>query len=186
MSTPGQSESSQLLQLVSATLQSQNAPEVPILQRALDDLSRELVANKPLRIQIGTQTPSIWVPLEELWTRVLRAQSAEIESDSWHAQLVLGLAKFTRNLVADVPNNQRNAFPLEPQIRQLIYLHTAWTRATHETAFAIPRMLTQTLSNLVTGNQDLIDQFWGVHMALPEEQSMLMTAVFWVCPICAL
>jgi hypothetical protein len=35
-------------------------------------------------------------------------------------------------------------------------------------------MLTQTLSNLVTGNQDLIDQFWGVHMALPEEQSMLM------------
>jgi ataxin-10 len=41
-------------------------------------------------------------------------------------------------------------------------------------AFAIPRMLTQTLSNLVTGNQDLIDHFWGVHMALPEEQSVLM------------
>ena len=47
MSTPGQS--SQLLQLVSATLQSRNAPEVPMLQGALDDLSRELVANKTLR-----------------------------------------------------------------------------------------------------------------------------------------
>lgn len=61
------------------------------------------------RIQLGTQVPSIWVPLEELWASVVRAQSAEIESDNWHAQLVLGLAKFTRNLVADVSNNQRNA-----------------------------------------------------------------------------
>ena len=49
MSTPDQSESSQLLQLVSATLQSRNAPEVPMLQSALDDLSTELVANKALR-----------------------------------------------------------------------------------------------------------------------------------------
>jgi hypothetical protein len=43
-----------------------------------------------------------------------------------------------------------------------------------EVAFAVPRMLTQTLSNLVTGNQDLLDQFWGVSMALPQEKSVLM------------
>jgi hypothetical protein len=41
-------------------------------------------------------------------------------------------------------------------------------------AFAIPKMLTQTLSNPVTGNENLLDQFWVVHMALPEEQSVLM------------
>jgi hypothetical protein len=35
-------------------------------------------------------------------------------------------------------------------------------------------MLTQTLSNLVTGNQKLLDQFWAVHMQIPEEQSVLM------------
>jgi len=35
-------------------------------------------------------------------------------------------------------------------------------------------MLTQTLSNLVTGNHELLDQFWGVHMALPEDKSVLM------------
>jgi hypothetical protein len=35
-------------------------------------------------------------------------------------------------------------------------------------------MLTQTLSNLVTGNQELLDQFWSVHMEIPEEQSVLM------------
>lgn len=43
-----------------------------------------------------------------------------------------------------------------------------------EIAFATTRMLTQTLSNLVTGNQELLDQFWSVHMEIPEEQSVLM------------
>jgi ataxin-10 len=41
-------------------------------------------------------------------------------------------------------------------------------------AFATTRVLTQTLSNLVTGNQELLDQFWSVHMEIPEEQSVLM------------
>lgn len=40
--------------------------------------------------------------------------------------------------------------------------------------FATTRMLTQTLSNLVTGNQELLDMFWSVHMEIPEEQSILM------------
>ena len=54
------------------------------------------------------------------------------------------------------------------------------TRSTsiHETfigiAFATTRVLTQTLSNLVTGNQVLLDQFWSVHMDVPEGQSVIM------------
>ncbi|KAI0255847.1 spinocerebellar ataxia type 10 protein domain-containing protein [Lactifluus subvellereus] len=35
-------------------------------------------------------------------------------------------------------------------------------------------MLTQTLSNLVTGNQELLDRFWAIHMQIPEEQSVLI------------
>ena len=41
-------------------------------------------------------------------------------------------------------------------------------------AFATTRVLTQTLSNLVTGNQELLDQFWSDHMDFPEEQSILV------------
>jgi ataxin-10 len=41
-------------------------------------------------------------------------------------------------------------------------------------AFATTRVLTQMLSNLVTGNQELLDQFWSAHMNIPEEQSVLM------------
>lgn len=155
----------------------QNPSKFPILRSALDDVSHELASNKSLRIQLGSQIPSIWKPLHEVWDTVTRAQSAGIGLDSHHAQLVLSLAKFTRNLVADVPFNQKNAFPSEPRIRQLIYILTAWTKDGNE-VFATTRVLTQTLSNLVTGNQELLDQFWSVHMDIPEEQSVLMTAVF--------
>jgi len=41
-------------------------------------------------------------------------------------------------------------------------------------ALLTTRVLTQTLANLITGNQDLLYQFWGMHMAIPEEQSVLM------------
>lgn len=60
-------------------------------------------------IRLGSEEPLIWVPLHELWKSVIRAQSAEGDFDSWHVQLVLSVAKFTRNLIADVPNNQKNA-----------------------------------------------------------------------------
>ena len=105
----------------------QNHSEFPILRTALDDVSRELASNKSLRsfrqrpsvpqtqltgvsrIQLGSQAPSIWKPLHEVWDSVTRVQSAGIGLDSQHTQLVLSLAKFTRNLVADVPFNQKNA-----------------------------------------------------------------------------
>lgn len=35
-------------------------------------------------------------------------------------------------------------------------------------------MLAQTLSNLVTGNQELLGQFWDVQVQIPEEKSVLM------------
>jgi hypothetical protein len=105
----------------------QNPSEFPILRTALDDVSHELASNKSLRsfrqrssvpqtqligvnrIQLGSQIPSIWKPLHEVWDSVTLAQSAGIGLDSQHTYLVLSLAKFTRNLVADVPFNQKNA-----------------------------------------------------------------------------
>ncbi|KAH9967286.1 spinocerebellar ataxia type 10 protein domain-containing protein [Russula dissimulans] len=151
-----------------------NPSDFPALEDALNDLSRELVTNKTLRIQLGSQQPSIWAPLHELWNQVTHAQSAGVDTDDQSSQLLVKLAKFTRNLIADVPHNQKNAFSLEPQIRQLIYIHTSWSRDTSGTGSVTTRLLTQTLANLVTGNQDLLDQFWGVHMAIPEEQSVLI------------
>jgi hypothetical protein len=57
-------------------------------------------------IQLGSQYPSIWVPLHELWKHLTSAQSVENNLDP---QLVISVARFTRNLIADVPFNQKNA-----------------------------------------------------------------------------
>lgn len=43
-----------------------------------------------------------------------------------------------------------------------------------DAAFTVTRLLAQTLSNLVTGNQELLDQFWDVQMQISEEKSVLM------------
>ncbi|KAI0305904.1 spinocerebellar ataxia type 10 protein domain-containing protein [Multifurca ochricompacta] len=127
--------------------------------------------------QIGSQNPSIWELLHELWNKIAHIHPVGDDLDtasSQHIQLVISLAKFTRNLIAEVPSNQKNAFLIEPQLRQLIYLHTSWSMDNNENTFAVTRMLVQTLSNLVSGNQELLHQFWAVHIRVPEEQSILV------------
>ena len=42
------------------------------------------------------------------------------------------------------------------------------------TALAATRMLTQTLCNLVTGNEGLLNQLWEPYLKLPEEQLILL------------
>jgi len=114
------------------TFYTHNPSEFSALEAALNGLSRELVTDKtrrsvhpllltpPLpvsaanlisvnRVQLGSQQPSIWVPLRELWNELSRAQSAGIDTDGRSSQLLVSLAKFTRNLIADVPHNQKNA-----------------------------------------------------------------------------
>ncbi|KAH9993736.1 hypothetical protein BJV74DRAFT_884332 [Russula compacta] len=155
---------------------SRNSSQFPDLRDALDNLSRELVSNKDLRVQIGSQHPSIWAPLHELWDNITRAHSTGIDLDGQQTRLVLSVAKFTRNLIADVPSNQKHAFPLEPHIRQLIYLYTAWTKHGNESSTSTYLLLNAdaNISNLVTGNQELLDQFWVLHMGIPEEQSIFI------------
>ncbi|KAI9464612.1 spinocerebellar ataxia type 10 protein domain-containing protein [Lactarius psammicola] len=105
----------------------------------------------------------------------MQSVGSDLDStSSQHIYLIVSFAKFTRNLVADVPFNQKNAFIIEPHIRQLIYLYTAWTKEGDESTFTITRILAQTLSNLVTGNQELLDQFWDVQMQLSQEKSILI------------
>ncbi|KAH9034665.1 spinocerebellar ataxia type 10 protein domain-containing protein [Lactarius hengduanensis] len=171
MATPN--PHSQLLQVFSS-LNSDIYAFSSALRADLDDLSQEIASNKALRVQLGSQQPPIWAPLHELWTRLQSVGSGSDHTPSQHIYLVVGLAKFTRNLVADVPFNQKNAFIIEPHIRQLIYLYTAWTKDGDESTFTVTRILAQTLSNLVTGNQELIDQFWDVQMRTPEEKSILI------------
>ena len=48
------------------------------------------------------------------------------------------------------------------------------TDALCRAAFPATRMLVQTLSNLVTANEDLMNRLWNSYLALPEEQLILL------------
>jgi len=96
----------------------------------LDDTAGTFAASKPDRyvppmphsrqarsgifirsVRMGDQEPSIWLFLGQLWRDLSDAQ-ATADEDGRFAQntdLVLSLARFTRNLVADVRHNQQQA-----------------------------------------------------------------------------
>ncbi|KAI0060979.1 hypothetical protein BV25DRAFT_1806517 [Artomyces pyxidatus] len=127
------------------------------------------------RIEMGCQYPSLWGPLQNLWNDVVRAQAAVPDADEPALRgVIVSLGKLTRNLAADVPNNQKHAYVLEPHIRQLLHTYTAWTRGRDFASFSVTRMLTQALSNIVTANEDLQAQLWEQYMRVPEEKSILI------------
>ncbi|THH13448.1 hypothetical protein EW146_g6774 [Bondarzewia mesenterica] len=149
------------------------------LSTILDNVSGVLASDRNLRVHLGIKEPPIWPPLIQAWSDVVHAQSfAETEdpqSDGAGLRaLILSLGRLTRNVAAGVPHNQRNAFPAEPHIRQLIRHYTSWTLEREETSFPINRILIQAISNIVTSNDDLQSQLWQAYMALPEERSILI------------
>ncbi|EGN96577.1 hypothetical protein SERLA73DRAFT_124416 [Serpula lacrymans var. lacrymans S7.3] len=87
--------------------------------------------------------------------------------------LIPSTARFTRNLVAGVPHNQQKAYQAEPQIRSSIHRYTSWAAIQEVKTFPVTRILVQALSNIVTGNEELITTFWNCYTNLPEEQGIL-------------
>lgn len=49
-----------------------------------------------------------------------------------------------------------------------------YVQMTSSTAVLVARVLTQTLSNMVTGNDNLISRIWEIYMNLPEDQVILL------------
>ncbi|KAI0041053.1 hypothetical protein FA95DRAFT_1501960, partial [Auriscalpium vulgare] len=138
--------------------------------------SRRARAAHGHRIETGNATPALWPPLHRLWADLVLAQANMPDTADEPAlrALILSLGKLTRNLAADVASNQNRVFAVEPHIRNLVRVYTAWTRENDAASYTVTRMLTQALSNIVTGNNDLQRKLWADYMALPEEQSILI------------
>lgn len=71
-------------------------------KQILDEISDDLGKDVHVRQQMGQASPSVWPGLNNLW----KAINAENPSSR---DLIASLAKFTRNLVAAVPENQTQA-----------------------------------------------------------------------------
>ncbi|KAI0794004.1 spinocerebellar ataxia type 10 protein domain-containing protein [Fomes fomentarius] len=155
--------------------------QVQQLVRALDQLSTLLAGSLHARCNIGKDSnPSIWPVLHRLWFQTL---SAHIDPEPNHVphpelpvQITLlstTLAKFTRNLVAQVPSNQQQAYQFESSIRKLVYHYTSFSAIQHPTSYPVTRMLAQALSNIITKNDACADRLWSTYLSLPEEQNIL-------------
>ncbi|KAI1793579.1 spinocerebellar ataxia type 10 protein domain-containing protein [Ganoderma leucocontextum] len=87
------------------------------------------------------------------------------------------LAKFTRNLVAGNTANQNRVRDNEPAIRELIFNYTSYSVTQDASSYPVTRLLTQTLSNIVTTNDALAQQLWTDYLSLPEEK-LIITRLF--------
>lgn len=152
---------------------------------ALDAVAHDLTRKLQKRTELGSD-PSLWPELRRLWKDLARAHLSfwdDSETDEAEDQskrqlhlrnLSISVARFTRNLVAGVPDNQVQAFDNEPEIRRLLHYYTSWSAAEDKQTLPLLWMLTQTLSNLVTANEGLITRLWELYLSQPEDQEILL------------
>ncbi|KAI0820362.1 spinocerebellar ataxia type 10 protein domain-containing protein [Trametes gibbosa] len=148
------------------------AEQVRDLTDVLDEHASVLAASHDARQNFGDA--SIWPVLHALWQTTARAHTDPDPADAPRLlRLSVSLAKFTRNLVVATPANQKQAFVCEGEIRTLIYHYTSFNATQDATSFPATRMLSQALSNIVTGNDALAQRLWTTYLNLPEERLIL-------------
>lgn len=164
-----------------------NASEaVDSLSAVLDNIAVDLAQSRDLRSHVGTSKPVFWSCLRKLWRDLVRAQLTFWDGDDddqastetlKHQNLrnfCKCLARLTRNLVAGVSINQTHAFENEPDIRRLLHYYTSWTAMEDHDDLVVARILSQTMSNLITENETLMQVLWDTYMNLPEDQVVLI------------
>ncbi|KAJ3745460.1 spinocerebellar ataxia type 10 protein domain-containing protein [Lentinula detonsa] len=161
----------------------------PALCETLDALAGDLGKDVHTRIQFGVG--DVWTEIHKLWRDLVHAQLTFWDGDDSDdgedagsikerrkqhslSSLSVSLARFIRNLVASVPYNQIKAFEDEHIIRRLLHYYTSWSSMEDEEASFAARILTQMLSNIITGNEALISTLWGTYFNLQEDQVVLV------------
>ncbi|KAF8889372.1 hypothetical protein BD779DRAFT_1662135 [Infundibulicybe gibba] len=164
--------------------------DVSPLQDILESVADILARDEELRVKLGLY-PSMWFNIRKLWRDLARAQLTFWDADDSDGEergsaeggvnkqqtlrmMCIALSKFTRNITANVAENQVKAFDNEPDIRRLLHYHTSWSAMEDQNGVSVARILAQTLSNLVTANESLLDKIWNTYMKLPEDQVVLI------------
>ncbi|KAI0666754.1 spinocerebellar ataxia type 10 protein domain-containing protein [Trametes maxima] len=165
--------------IAAEALDPDNTERVRVLADVLDEYAPILANDTDARRNIGNATsPSIWPTLSHLWNLTSAAHTDPDPDDEPRLlSLCVSLARFTRNLVACEPSNQQRAFVNERAIRSLIYHYTSFNATQNPNSFPATRMLSQTLSNIITGNDALSQTLWSTYVNLPEEQ-LVLTRLF--------
>ncbi|KAG8814792.1 hypothetical protein FRC19_001484, partial [Serendipita sp. 401] len=165
------------------------------LQSAMESESVVLATSLNERIALGKEQRGgmnlgLWNRLESVWqfaaSRLCGRERTGTESNNGTGSgsgggggdanlgFLLALARFTRNLVAQVLHNQLQAYRCEPHIRQCLHYLTSWIMLQRQDVLPLTRILVQTLSNMITGNPELCTSLWTVYMADAEDSNILL------------
>ncbi|KAI0077713.1 hypothetical protein K474DRAFT_1044426 [Panus rudis PR-1116 ss-1] len=139
----------------------------------LDTFSKAFATDVSTRQQLGNSDPSIWPNLHRLWLVAASNSPTSLGDKSLH-KFRLSLARFTRNLVAAVPENQLRAFENEGAIRSLLFQYSSFTNANDPDSIPTTRMLVQSLSNMITANDALASTLWDSYVELPTEEQIII------------
>ncbi|KAK6992602.1 Ataxin-10-like protein [Favolaschia claudopus] len=156
----------------------------------LEPITAKLAESKTQRERLS-DNEALWAGLRRVWRDLSRAQltfwdnddSDDDETDDSYTEklrqqglrnLCVNVARFTRNIVAGVPQNQSQAYANEVYIRRLLHYYTSWSFMEDDEAILVARVLSQALANLVTGNDLLVADLWTTYMSLPEDQVVLI------------
>ncbi|KIJ55410.1 hypothetical protein M422DRAFT_41386 [Sphaerobolus stellatus SS14] len=134
----------------------------------LNEISGKLARDGELRRVLPGQCPSLWTELSYDWTYL-----RERFPDDVGYEAVLCLARFTRNVVAGVPENQAMFFKNEDCIRGVLFSLSSHFQFEDADSFTATRMTVQCLSNTVTLNEELASKLWEKYVSLPEERDIL-------------
>lgn len=123
---------------------------------------------------LGQQPTPLWQRLDLAWKTFTERVTKAEHLESGDIQTLLTLARFTRNLVAGVAENQVEAFNFEPYIRSAIRYLTSWTMLQREEVRQLTRFLVQALSNIVTSNPELSSSLWQSYMRDAEDSNLFL------------
>lgn len=141
---------------------------------ALDAESKLLARDEDHRRFLGQQPTPLWQRLDLAWKTFTERVTKAEHLESGDIQTLLTLARFTRNLVAGVAENQVEAFNFEPYIRSAIRYLTSWTMLQREEVRQLTRFLVQALSNIVTSNPELSSSLWQSYMRDAEDSNLFL------------
>ncbi|OCB89991.1 hypothetical protein A7U60_g2847 [Sanghuangporus baumii] len=146
----------------------------------LDEISVVLARDGIERENVGRSSPKIWEPLCKVWISLAARDINTLTSGPIHSTWTISIARFTRNLVAQNPKNQLEVFKFESAIRTVAHIYTSHIFLEDEKGSKesmTTRFLIQTLSNLVTANEELLPLFWDTHLSLLEEKNILVRVI---------
>ncbi|KAG9018907.1 hypothetical protein FRB90_008488 [Tulasnella sp. 427] len=142
------------------------------LSNAFMLVAKQLAESVDFRKALG-QEPTIWEDLETVWKHLPQRICVQEPTDALR-NLCICTSRFTRNLVAGVPENQIDALQNEPQLRAIIQHFSSFFLMEDSANTLLLRTVVQALSNILTANNEAQDAVWPVYMSLPDERNILL------------